>query len=108
MESGLVLSVLTVVLIILASTDLWRLYTIKSMSSMFELYKRAVLYSDDFWTLGFRIENLEMKLEKSSERVKQIQRVLDSLLPKVKLDKELFEDKHARLWAHSRIAHCYA
>ena len=50
MDTGIVLTVLTVILIVLASTDLWRLYTIKSMSSMFELYKRAVLYSDDFWT----------------------------------------------------------
>ena len=89
MESGLVLSVLTVVLIILASTDLWRLYTIESMSSMFGPLKRAVLYSDDFTDARLPHREFEMKLEKSSERVKQIQEVLDSLLPKVKLDERL-------------------
>ena len=103
MDTGLVLTVLTLVLIVLASTDLWRLYTIRSMSSMYELYKKAVLYSDDFWALGFRTENLEIKLERSSARIQQVQSALNSLLPKIKLDKELLRT-NMHDFAHTRAS----
>ena len=103
MEHGVVLVVLTVVLCLLASVDLWRIYTIKSMSSMFELYKKAVLSSDDFWTLGFRVENLEMRLDRSSSRIQEVQNVLNSLLPKIKLDKELLRT-NLHDFAHTRAS----
>ena len=101
MESNYVIAALMAVLLVLAGTDVWRQFTIRSISSWFEHYKLAVSFNDDFWKLGFRMENLDLKLERSSARLKQVQNVLDSLLPRIRLDKELLR-VNMHDFAHTR------
>ncbi len=100
-EPNQVIVALMVVLVVLASTDLWRQLTIRSISSWLDHYQLAVSFNNDFWKLGFRLENLDLKLERSSARLQQVQHVLDSLLPRIRLDKELLRT-NMHDFAHTR------
>ena len=103
MDANQVILCMVLVLVVLAATDLWRQFDIHSISSWFDRYKVAVAYSNDFWKLGFRLENLDLKLERSSARLQQVQRVLDSLLPRIRLDKELLRT-NMHDFAHTRAS----
>jgi hypothetical protein len=103
MDSNSVIVVLMVILITMAGVDLWRQYSINSISGWFASYKSAVTFDDDFWKLGFRLENLDIKLELSSGRLQQVQHVLNTLLPSMRLDKSMLRT-NMHDFAHTRAS----
>ena len=92
---------LMVLLVALASMDLYQQYTMQSSSFWFREYQNAVLSTSNFWEVGYRVENLELKLESQSSRLAQARHALNQLLPRMKLDIEnlrgnMHDFKHTR------------
>lgn len=79
---------LMALLIALATVDLFNQYSTFSRSSWFQEYREAIIAGDEFWQLGFRTENLELKLESQQSRLVEVKHKINSLLPGMKLDME--------------------
>lgn len=79
MDSTQVISIMLVVLCILASLDLWRQYAIKSHNSWFDMYVKAVKHDQSFWKFGYRIEDLEYKIELQHNRSMVIKKQIEHL-----------------------------
>jgi hypothetical protein len=88
LEATTVIVALLVVLCSLAALDLWRQMAIKSDNYAYSNYAKAVKFSDDFWKLGFRLEDLEVKAAFQHTYWVAIKHQIDTALaPKFKLDK---------------------
>eukprot|EP01041_Mallomonas_annulata_P003182 gene3182-6278_t len=61
-EPGDIITLLLAILCVLASLDLWRQYAINDNDYWFYNYVQAMKSKSDFWTLGFRLEDLEYKV----------------------------------------------
>ncbi len=92
LDSGHVVGILMVTLLTLASFDLWRQYSYTHLSHIFSDYREGVLSTNDYWTMGFRVENLELKLDSSKGRLQDLYHALEMLLPKMRLDKSLLRN----------------
>ena len=67
------------ILIVLASLDLWRQYAINNDDYWFYNYAFGVKSSNDFWKLGFRIEDLEYKLQEQKSFLLQAKTEISAL-----------------------------
>lgn len=83
MEIGHVISSLLILLCCFAALDLWRQMSIKSENFWFTQYSSAVKSSYEYWKMGYRLENLEIKLENQKLRWKSIRHVVERLTPKL-------------------------
>ncbi len=90
------ISFMLVVLCCLAGLDLWRQIAIKSEVFWYTHYVQATKSDYDYWKMGYRLENLELKIESQKSRWKSIRHVIDSLAPKFRVDA-----KTLRTHAHS-------
>lgn len=98
---------LMVLLCSLAGMDLWRQMAIKSDDAWYENYVKAVKYSTDFWKLGYRLEDLDLKTDFQSKYWSAIKHQIDTALsPKFKLDRNaLRQNTHNIAYTRqSRIA----
>jgi hypothetical protein len=87
-ESSYVIAALLAVLCCLAGLDLWRQTALKSEETWFTQYTQAVKYSDDFWKLGYRLEDLDIKIDFQHTYWLSIKHQIDTALsPKFKLDR---------------------
>ncbi|KAJ1429457.1 hypothetical protein B484DRAFT_361726 [Ochromonadaceae sp. CCMP2298] len=88
LEATTVIVALLVVLCSLAALDLWRQMAIKHEDSAYTNYAKAVKFSGDFWKLGFRLEDLEVKAAFQHTYWLSIKHQINTALaPKFKLDK---------------------
>lgn len=86
LEEGNVISFLLVLLCILASLDIWRQYAVKNDTFWQQHYNQAVRSSYDFWRMGFRLEDLELKLDKQRKHLEQYMHKIDvTLAPRLAL-----------------------
>lgn len=102
-----VIAVLIAVLCSLAAIDLWRQVAIKGDNVWYNNYVSAVKYSNDFWKLGFRLEDLEIKTEFQHKYWVDIKHQIDTALsPKFKLDRNALRQntKNIAYTRQSRIA----
>ena len=63
LEASTVISSMLVVLCLLAGLDLWRQLALKSEVFWREHYSTAVKSGYNFWSIGYRLEDLELKIE---------------------------------------------
>ena len=84
-DSGKIITSLLVLLCALASLDLWRQYAINSSDYWYLQYALAVRSSDKFWKLGFRLEDLEIKLESQRQRWASITQSINTIAPRFSL-----------------------
>lgn len=82
MEAGSIITALLALLCSLASLDLWRQYAINSDDYWFVQYTLAVRSDDSFWKLGFRVEDLEQKLESQKQSWSNVMHAINSLAPR--------------------------
>ena len=82
MEAGSIITALLVLLCSLASLDLWRQYAINSDDYWFLQYTKALRSDSSFWKLGFRVEDLEMKLESQKQSWSNVMHAMNSLAPR--------------------------
>ncbi len=85
-ESSYVISFLLVLLCCLAGLDLWRQLAIKSEDFWYSHYTQAVKSNNNYWKMGYRLEDLELKIDSQKNRWKSIRHVIDSLAPKFRID----------------------
>jgi hypothetical protein len=72
-----------VLLCILAALDLWRQFAIKDEALWEKQYVGAVKSSQEFWNFGYRLEDLEIKIESQRERFNEVLHNADmNLAPK--------------------------
>lgn len=103
MEASNVVTILLGLLCVLASLDLWRQYAINSAEYWFLQYSLAVRSDVNFWKLGYRVEDLELKVESQKKRLVALRHAMDSLAPRFSLDaKTLRQNQHD--FAHTRRA----
>eukprot|EP01036_Dinobryon_divergens_P027179 gene27178-35905_t len=79
LDSANVVTGMLILLCTLAGLDLWRQLAIKSENNAHAEYVSAVKYSDEFWSLGYRIEDLELKLSTQNNRSAAIKNAIESL-----------------------------
>ena len=92
---------LMVILIALAATDLYQQLFIRSTAFWYQEYKDAVLSGSAYWNIGWRLENLELRLDAQTSRLGDVRHSLNTLLPKMKIDMEnlrgnMHDFKHTR------------
>jgi len=101
METGFIISLLLGLLCCLATLDLWRQFAINSADYWFLQYSTAARSDDNFWKMGFRMEDLELKIDAQKSRWASVRAALDSLAPRFRLDREtLRQNQHD--FAHTR------
>lgn len=104
MEIGYLISTILVLLVCFAGLDLWRQMAIKSENYWYTHYTSAVKNKYDYWKMGYRLENLEIKLENQKAQFKEIRRVIENLAPKISTQ-ALRQNGHTiTLTRQSRIA----
>lgn len=81
-DAGSIITALLVLLCTLASLDLWRQYAINSDDYWFLQYTLAVRSDDSLWKLGFRVEDLEQKLESQKQYWISITHAINTLAPR--------------------------
>ena len=69
MEPGYVISTMLVILCCLAGLDLWRQIAIRDEAVWEEHYSSAVKSSLDFWKFGYRLEDIELKIEEQKAKL---------------------------------------
>ena len=84
-DTGKIITALLVLLCTLASLDLWRQYAINSSDYWYLQYALAVRSGDEFWKLGFRLEDLEIKLESQKQHWMSIMQSIDTIAPRFSL-----------------------
>ena len=77
--AGALITALLVLLCTLALMDLWRQYAINHADYWFLQYTMAVRSGVDYWKLGFRLEDLEKKLEYQRRRIAEVKQALATL-----------------------------
>jgi hypothetical protein len=81
-DAGHVITALLVLLCSLACLDLWRQYAINSGDYWFLQYTLAVRSDDSYWKLGFRLEDLEQKLQSQKQRWSAVAHAINTLAPR--------------------------
>lgn len=81
-DAGIIITALLILLCSLAAIDLWRQYSINSDDYWFLQYSLGVKNDDNYWKLGFRIEDLENKLESQKEKWTKITNAMNTLVPR--------------------------
>jgi hypothetical protein len=71
-ESGYVITCMLVLLCSLAALDLWRQFAIKDEALWEKQYSDAVKSTPEFWSFGYRLEDLEIKIESQKERFNEV------------------------------------
>lgn len=84
-DAGSIITVLLILLCTLAALDLWRQYAINSDDYWFLQYTLAVRDNDNFWKLGYRLEDLEIKLESQKQRWISVTNAINELAPRFSL-----------------------
>jgi hypothetical protein len=84
-DTGKIITALLVLLCTLASLDLCRQYAINSSDYWYLQYALAVRSSDKFWKLGFRLEDLEIKLESQKQHWASITQAINIIAPRFSL-----------------------
>ncbi len=85
-EVSYVITFMLIALCCLAALDLWRQMAIKSDDFWYNHYIYAVKSSNEYWRMGYRLEDLELKIEYQRDRWKSVRHVVDSLSPKFRID----------------------
>ncbi len=86
--AGLLIRILLVVLCALAALDLWRQVELKGQHTWFINYINAVKSGNDFWSLGYRLEELDNRIENQIAYWRAIQHQIQTAMsPKFKLDR---------------------
>ena len=85
MDAGTIITALLILLCTLASLDLWRQYAINSDDYWFLQYTLAVRNDDSLWKVGFRVEDLEQKLEAQKQRWSSVLHAVNTLAPRFSL-----------------------
>lgn len=80
LDSGNLITCMLIILCFLAALDLWRQVAIKSENYWYLQYTSAVKSTYRFWNIGYRIEDLELKLEYQLNRSIDIKSTLDTLV----------------------------
>jgi hypothetical protein len=83
LDSTALITGLLVFLCTLAAIDLWRQYAIRGDNYWYDRYTHAAKSSEEFWTLGFRLEDLEQKLIQEDKYLEDVKKAVDSLAPKL-------------------------
>ena len=87
-DSSSVIIGLLAILCGLAALDLWRQSAIRNEDSWYKNYVTAVKHSDEFWKIGFRLEDLDIKTDFQLSYWQTIKHQIDTALsPKFKLDR---------------------
>lgn len=86
MEASTIITLLLVILCLLASIDLYNQFSINSDEYWFNEYTLATRSSNDMWKLGYRIEDLEIKLASQNDYIKSVRHTLNNLAPRFRLD----------------------
>lgn len=94
LESAVIISVLLVILCSLAGLDLWRQLSIKSGEFWYSHYMEAVKSKYDFWKVGYRLEELELKLDNQKKYFQNVREALNSLAPKFRFDKNTLRQNY--------------
>lgn len=82
------ITIMLCILCTLASLDVWRQMAIKSEYFYEEHYERAVKSSKDFWKLGYRIEDMEIKATHQYDHfAKMLHHVDTTIAPKFALNR---------------------
>ena len=84
LNSPTVITVLLVSLSILSALDLWKQYAIHNDDFSLAEYQKAMKKSDersghDFWKFGYRVEELEIKLEYQTQYLTAALNLIHSL-----------------------------
>lgn len=105
MEKMQIVYGLLIILCILAALDLWRQFAIKNDKYWQENYSNAVKSDIKFWKLGYKIEELELKLETQSKRFNQFLYHVDSTIaPRFSLSpKALRHNLHNIEYTHDSL-----
>ena len=103
-DSSTIITVLLIALCTLAALDLWRQYAINSDDYWFYQYSMAVRSSNDFWKLGFRLEDLEKKMDAQQQRWYDIRRAVENLSPRFTLDPKSLRHNVEGDITHTRLS----
>lgn len=88
LESNHVIVCLAAILCCMAGLDIWRQRALRNEDTQYSNYIEAVKSSDDFWKIGYRLEDLEAKIEFQKSYWHTIKHQIDSsLAPKFKIDR---------------------
>lgn len=82
-DSGVVITILLVLLCLLAGLDLWRQYALNSENQEFLIYSNAMKgkhldSSSKFWKLGYRLEDLEDILTNQYQKWRDLRSALEN------------------------------
>lgn len=100
-ETSTIITILIVFLCCLASYDLFIQYIRASDEYWESYYKGAVWSSNDLWQMAYRIEDLQLRTDKTNEKIAHTWDIIRSA-PNVVLDAE---PRHNALFLRSRITH---
>lgn len=112
LESGNITAIMLVILCILASLDLWRQIAIKSESFWRDHYLSAVKSSYNFWSMGYRLEDMELKLQAQHSHLSNLLHHVDvTIAPKFSLNRNTLRHnvgnieftREARIGLHDMI-----
>jgi hypothetical protein len=79
-----------ILLCTLAALDLWRQFALKSGDYWYVAYVNAAKSSENFWKLGFHIEDLEKKMQHQSDKFELIRHEIGILNPPLRHSHEKF------------------
>ena len=88
-----------VILCILASLDIWRQYALNSDDYWLYAYELAIRSSEQFWKLGFHIEDLEQKIQFQTDRFESIRHNIGVLNPPLRHSTDTFTKR--RIMQHT-------
>lgn len=86
-EANNIITVLLALLCSLAALDLWRQMAIKSEIAWFSSYSNAVKLKYDFWRIGYRLENLDLKLANQQNHFMGLRHHINMMAPSFKMDR---------------------
>jgi hypothetical protein len=93
-EHSNLITVFLILLCILAFFDLWRQYAIKDESFWFDQYSKAVRAGVDNWNFGYRLEDLEIKLDEQHNRWKKLEFAIDRQNEAFFMEKQVIRKPH--------------
>jgi hypothetical protein len=70
--SNNIITILLIILCLLAAIDLWRQFLLHSSTYWFNEYRNAVRSNNDNWKIGYRLEDLEIKLHNQYDILNKI------------------------------------
>ena len=97
------ITIALVFLCTLAALDLWRQYAIKSGDYWFVAYTGATRSSENFWKIGFHIEDLEKKVQYQSDRFEAVRHEIGVLNPPLRHSNDKFTRRRSMQNAVHRL-----